>query len=150
MESVDTKELKLQEQAQWLPALTPDACPSARRAKRMKCEVSVIKVQHTRDWSSPEASSTDVFLYCSHYVSHLQHDFSSFQLLPASNLTSIVGPLCENWTRWAWREQTESETKDGLFCRQARTRSGSTSHSDKIVLIRAFTVFPITSELFFV
>uniref|UniRef100_A0A674NMQ4 [histone H3]-trimethyl-L-lysine(4) demethylase n=1 Tax=Takifugu rubripes TaxID=31033 RepID=A0A674NMQ4_TAKRU len=38
-ENLDTKDLKLQEEAQTQPAQTPDSCPSARRAKRMKCEV---------------------------------------------------------------------------------------------------------------
>lgn len=38
-ENLDTKDLKLQEEAQKQPAQTPDNCPSARRAKRMKCEV---------------------------------------------------------------------------------------------------------------
>lgn len=40
MESMETKEHKLlQDQAQRQSCQTPDACPSARRAKRMKCEV---------------------------------------------------------------------------------------------------------------
>ncbi|MEQ2157409.1 hypothetical protein GOODEAATRI_001545 [Goodea atripinnis] len=39
-EDMDSNESKLQEQIQRPPATTPDACPSARRAKRMKIEVS--------------------------------------------------------------------------------------------------------------
>uniref|UniRef100_A0A3Q3FKC3 [histone H3]-trimethyl-L-lysine(4) demethylase n=1 Tax=Labrus bergylta TaxID=56723 RepID=A0A3Q3FKC3_9LABR len=42
VESVDTKEHKLQDQAQRQPAQTPEPCPNARRAKRMKCEVGVV------------------------------------------------------------------------------------------------------------
>uniref|UniRef100_A0A665T0X5 [histone H3]-trimethyl-L-lysine(4) demethylase n=1 Tax=Echeneis naucrates TaxID=173247 RepID=A0A665T0X5_ECHNA len=45
MEIMDTKGLKLQDQAQRPPAQTPDTCPSARRAKRMKCEVGAICVK---------------------------------------------------------------------------------------------------------
>uniref|UniRef100_A0A671V219 [histone H3]-trimethyl-L-lysine(4) demethylase n=1 Tax=Sparus aurata TaxID=8175 RepID=A0A671V219_SPAAU len=44
MESVDTRELKLQDQAQRQAVQTPDNCPSARRAKRMKCEVGAVEV----------------------------------------------------------------------------------------------------------
>uniref|UniRef100_A0AAQ5XM49 [histone H3]-trimethyl-L-lysine(4) demethylase n=1 Tax=Amphiprion ocellaris TaxID=80972 RepID=A0AAQ5XM49_AMPOC len=40
-ESVDTKEHKLQDPAQRQPVQTPDTCPSARRAKRMKYEVGI-------------------------------------------------------------------------------------------------------------
>uniref|UniRef100_A0A3Q3KWN4 [histone H3]-trimethyl-L-lysine(4) demethylase n=1 Tax=Mastacembelus armatus TaxID=205130 RepID=A0A3Q3KWN4_9TELE len=39
MDSRDAKEHKLQDQPQRQPAQMPDTCPSARRAKRMKCEV---------------------------------------------------------------------------------------------------------------
>uniref|UniRef100_A0A671V8L4 [histone H3]-trimethyl-L-lysine(4) demethylase n=1 Tax=Sparus aurata TaxID=8175 RepID=A0A671V8L4_SPAAU len=45
MESVDTRELKLQDQAQRQAVQTPDNCPSARRAKRMKCEVGAACVK---------------------------------------------------------------------------------------------------------
>uniref|UniRef100_A0A4W6E9R3 [histone H3]-trimethyl-L-lysine(4) demethylase n=1 Tax=Lates calcarifer TaxID=8187 RepID=A0A4W6E9R3_LATCA len=41
--SVDTKEHKLQDPAQRPPVQSPDNCPSARRAKRMKCEVGVCR-----------------------------------------------------------------------------------------------------------
>eukprot|EP00066_Takifugu_rubripes_P002007 XP_003963614.1 PREDICTED: lysine-specific demethylase 5B-B-like isoform X4 [Takifugu rubripes] len=44
-ENLDTKDLKLQEEAQTQPAQTPDSCPSARRAKRMKCEASCVKTE---------------------------------------------------------------------------------------------------------
>uniref|UniRef100_A0A7N9AMB3 [histone H3]-trimethyl-L-lysine(4) demethylase n=1 Tax=Mastacembelus armatus TaxID=205130 RepID=A0A7N9AMB3_9TELE len=40
MDSRDAKEHKLQDQPQRQPAQMPDTCPSARRAKRMKCEVA--------------------------------------------------------------------------------------------------------------
>uniref|UniRef100_A0A3B3B9I3 [histone H3]-trimethyl-L-lysine(4) demethylase n=1 Tax=Oryzias melastigma TaxID=30732 RepID=A0A3B3B9I3_ORYME len=40
LQELKLQELKLQEQAQRLPAPGPDTCPSARRAKRMKCEVA--------------------------------------------------------------------------------------------------------------
>uniref|UniRef100_A0A3B5KJJ3 [histone H3]-trimethyl-L-lysine(4) demethylase n=1 Tax=Takifugu rubripes TaxID=31033 RepID=A0A3B5KJJ3_TAKRU len=43
--NLDTKDLKLQEEAQTQPAQTPDSCPSARRAKRMKCEASCVKTE---------------------------------------------------------------------------------------------------------
>uniref|UniRef100_A0A665TC67 [histone H3]-trimethyl-L-lysine(4) demethylase n=1 Tax=Echeneis naucrates TaxID=173247 RepID=A0A665TC67_ECHNA len=49
MEIMDTKGLKLQDQAQRPPAQTPDTCPSARRAKRMKCEVGVVEKSHAVD-----------------------------------------------------------------------------------------------------
>ncbi|XP_030279895.1 lysine-specific demethylase 5B-B isoform X2 [Sparus aurata] len=45
MESVDTRELKLQDQAQRQAVQTPDNCPSARRAKRMKCEAACVKIE---------------------------------------------------------------------------------------------------------
>ncbi|XP_073325651.1 lysine-specific demethylase 5B-B isoform X3 [Pagrus major] len=45
MESMDTKELKLQDQAQRQAVQTPDNCPSARRAKRMKCEAACVKIE---------------------------------------------------------------------------------------------------------
>ncbi|KAG8002472.1 Lysine-specific demethylase 5B-B [Nibea albiflora] len=46
MESMETKELKLlQDQAQRQSSQTPDACPSARRAKRMKCEAFCVKTE---------------------------------------------------------------------------------------------------------
>ncbi|XP_035513492.1 lysine-specific demethylase 5B-B isoform X1 [Morone saxatilis] len=45
VESHDTKEHKLQEQAQKQPAQTPDMCPTARRAKRMKCEAFCVKTE---------------------------------------------------------------------------------------------------------
>ncbi|XP_074499542.1 lysine-specific demethylase 5B-B isoform X2 [Sebastes fasciatus] len=44
-ESVDTKEHKLQDQAQRQTAQTPDTGPTARRAKRMKCEVVCVKTE---------------------------------------------------------------------------------------------------------
>lgn len=62
MESVDTKELKLQDQGQKQPAQTPDSCPCARRAKRMKCEVGVVN----ESWHTPDKGLvhmyTDIFL----------------------------------------------------------------------------------------
>ncbi|XP_033484750.1 lysine-specific demethylase 5B-B isoform X1 [Epinephelus lanceolatus] len=45
MESVDIKEYKLQEQAQRQTAQTPDIGPTARRAKRMKCEAACVKTE---------------------------------------------------------------------------------------------------------
>uniref|UniRef100_A0A7N8YNT0 [histone H3]-trimethyl-L-lysine(4) demethylase n=1 Tax=Mastacembelus armatus TaxID=205130 RepID=A0A7N8YNT0_9TELE len=45
MDSRDAKEHKLQDQPQRQPAQMPDTCPSARRAKRMKCEVGTICVK---------------------------------------------------------------------------------------------------------
>ncbi|XP_010730368.2 lysine-specific demethylase 5B-B isoform X3 [Larimichthys crocea] len=46
MESMETKEHKLlQDQAQRQSCQTPDACPSARRAKRMKCEAFCVKTE---------------------------------------------------------------------------------------------------------
>ncbi|XP_060913792.1 lysine-specific demethylase 5B-B isoform X1 [Labrus mixtus] len=45
VESVDTKEHKLQDQAQRQPAQTPEPCPVARRAKRMKCEATCVKTE---------------------------------------------------------------------------------------------------------
>ncbi|XP_071333229.1 lysine-specific demethylase 5B-B isoform X2 [Trachinotus anak] len=45
MESMDIKEHKPQDQAQRPPAQTPDTCPSARRAKRMKCEAVCVKTE---------------------------------------------------------------------------------------------------------
>ncbi|XP_036960338.1 lysine-specific demethylase 5B-B isoform X2 [Acanthopagrus latus] len=45
MESVDTKEVKLQDQAQRQAVQTPDNCPTARRAKRMKCEAACVKTE---------------------------------------------------------------------------------------------------------
>ncbi|KAM9856087.1 lysine-specific demethylase 5B-B [Aulostomus maculatus] len=45
MENLDVKELKLQEQAQRQPVQMLDACPSARRAKRMKCESICVKTE---------------------------------------------------------------------------------------------------------
>lgn len=59
LEDADTKEHKLQDQAQAQRPLsqTPDMCPGARRAKRMKCEVcgsalvSIIH-HHTHRFSS--------------------------------------------------------------------------------------------------
>nr|XP_046251726.1 lysine-specific demethylase 5B-B isoform X1 [Scatophagus argus] len=44
-ESIDTKEHKLQDQAQRQPAQTLDTGPSARRAKRMKCEAVCVKTE---------------------------------------------------------------------------------------------------------
>ncbi|XP_062248661.1 lysine-specific demethylase 5B-B isoform X1 [Platichthys flesus] len=44
-ESEDTKEPKLQDPAQRPTAQTPDTCPSARRAKRMKCEGLCVKTE---------------------------------------------------------------------------------------------------------
>ncbi|XP_061591274.1 lysine-specific demethylase 5B-B isoform X2 [Cololabis saira] len=44
-ESEDNKEQKLQDQAQNQPAQTPETCPSARRAKRMKCEATCVKIE---------------------------------------------------------------------------------------------------------
>lgn len=46
IESMDTKEHKLQDPTQRQPAQTPDTCPNARRGKRMKCEVSVVEECH--------------------------------------------------------------------------------------------------------
>lgn len=43
VESVDAKDAKLQEQDQRQTVPTPDSCPSARRAKRMKYEVGVVQ-----------------------------------------------------------------------------------------------------------
>ncbi|XP_056240910.1 lysine-specific demethylase 5B-B isoform X1 [Seriola aureovittata] len=45
MEIMDTKEHKLQDQALRPPAQAPDICPSARRAKRMKCEAICVKTE---------------------------------------------------------------------------------------------------------
>ncbi|KAI3357475.1 hypothetical protein L3Q82_015889 [Scortum barcoo] len=45
MENTDAKEHKVQDQAQRQPAQTPDTCPSARRAKRMKCEAVSVKAE---------------------------------------------------------------------------------------------------------
>ena len=43
MEASDTKDHKLQDQAQRQQMQqTPENCPAARRAKRMKCEVGVV------------------------------------------------------------------------------------------------------------
>ncbi|KAM6924487.1 lysine-specific demethylase 5B-B [Xenentodon cancila] len=39
------KEQKLQDQAQRQPVQTPETCPSARRAKRMKCEATCVKTE---------------------------------------------------------------------------------------------------------
>uniref|UniRef100_A0A7N8X3L9 [histone H3]-trimethyl-L-lysine(4) demethylase n=1 Tax=Mastacembelus armatus TaxID=205130 RepID=A0A7N8X3L9_9TELE len=47
MDSRDAKEHKLQDQPQRQPAQMPDTCPSARRAKRMKCEVGAAEENHT-------------------------------------------------------------------------------------------------------
>uniref|UniRef100_A0A3P9HBK9 [histone H3]-trimethyl-L-lysine(4) demethylase n=1 Tax=Oryzias latipes TaxID=8090 RepID=A0A3P9HBK9_ORYLA len=44
-ETVDNKEHKLQEHAQRLPTPMTDTCPSARRAKRMKCEITCVKTE---------------------------------------------------------------------------------------------------------
>ncbi|XP_068996480.1 lysine-specific demethylase 5B-B isoform X2 [Embiotoca jacksoni] len=44
-ESEDAKEPKLQDQAQRQPAQMPDSCPTARRAKRMKCEAVCVKTE---------------------------------------------------------------------------------------------------------
>ncbi|XP_059188294.1 lysine-specific demethylase 5B-B isoform X2 [Centropristis striata] len=44
-ESIDTKELKLQDQAQRQTAQTPDTGPTARRAKRMRCEAACVKTE---------------------------------------------------------------------------------------------------------
>uniref|UniRef100_A0A7N6BI04 [histone H3]-trimethyl-L-lysine(4) demethylase n=1 Tax=Anabas testudineus TaxID=64144 RepID=A0A7N6BI04_ANATE len=44
-ECMDTKEHKLQQQAQRQAVQTPDTCPSARRAKRMKPEVGTVCVK---------------------------------------------------------------------------------------------------------
>uniref|UniRef100_A0A3P9DKU1 [histone H3]-trimethyl-L-lysine(4) demethylase n=1 Tax=Maylandia zebra TaxID=106582 RepID=A0A3P9DKU1_9CICH len=44
-EGTDIKEQKLQDQAQRTPVQIPDACPSARRAKRMKCEAVCVKTE---------------------------------------------------------------------------------------------------------
>ncbi|CAJ1084618.1 lysine-specific demethylase 5B-B isoform X2 [Xyrichtys novacula] len=44
-ESLDTKDQKLQDQAQKQPAQTPEPCPNARRAKRMKCELTCVKTE---------------------------------------------------------------------------------------------------------
>uniref|UniRef100_A0A8C4HX46 [histone H3]-trimethyl-L-lysine(4) demethylase n=1 Tax=Dicentrarchus labrax TaxID=13489 RepID=A0A8C4HX46_DICLA len=61
IESHDTKEHKLQEQAQKQLAQMPDMCPTARRAKRMKCEVGVGRVPHTPGRKKTETSSTSFF-----------------------------------------------------------------------------------------
>ncbi|XP_040907391.1 lysine-specific demethylase 5B-B [Toxotes jaculatrix] len=45
IENVDTKDHKLQDQVQRPPAQMPDICPSARRAKRMKCEAFCVKTE---------------------------------------------------------------------------------------------------------
>ncbi|XP_029011976.1 lysine-specific demethylase 5B-B [Betta splendens] len=45
MDSNDTKDHKLQEQAQRQPAPTADPSPGARRAKRMKCEAVCVKTE---------------------------------------------------------------------------------------------------------
>uniref|UniRef100_A0A7N8WNW5 [histone H3]-trimethyl-L-lysine(4) demethylase n=1 Tax=Mastacembelus armatus TaxID=205130 RepID=A0A7N8WNW5_9TELE len=45
MDSRDAKEHKLQDQPQRQPAQMPDTCPSARRAKRMKCETICVKME---------------------------------------------------------------------------------------------------------
>ncbi|XP_049920246.1 lysine-specific demethylase 5B-B isoform X2 [Epinephelus moara] len=45
VESMDIKEYKLQEQAQRQTAQTPDIGPTARRAKRMKCEAACVKIE---------------------------------------------------------------------------------------------------------
>lgn len=42
-ETVDTKELKLQDEAHKQLVETLGNCPSAHRAKRMKCEVGVFE-----------------------------------------------------------------------------------------------------------
>lgn len=55
----------------------------------------------------------------------------SFKLAAVSRLLFSVAPLCEDWTRRARWEQAEPEAEDGLFCRQARTRSDSTSQNEK-------------------
>ncbi|XP_047446476.1 lysine-specific demethylase 5B-B isoform X2 [Mugil cephalus] len=44
-ESADTKEQILQDQTKRPPAQMPDICPSARRAKRMKCEAVCVKTE---------------------------------------------------------------------------------------------------------
>lgn len=63
MESMDTKEHKLQDQDQRQPAQTPDTCPNARRAKRMKCEVGVVEeLAHTWLRPCPHGLYMDVFL----------------------------------------------------------------------------------------
>uniref|UniRef100_A0A8C7ZZX7 [histone H3]-trimethyl-L-lysine(4) demethylase n=1 Tax=Oryzias sinensis TaxID=183150 RepID=A0A8C7ZZX7_9TELE len=67
-ETVDNKEHKLQEQAQRLPTPMTDTCPSARRAKRMKCEV---RTSHIRVLlCSPHASCNVTF-----YVVSSAHQF---------------------------------------------------------------------------
>lgn len=58
-ESVDSKDNKLQEQDQKQPAQTPDSCPTARRAKRMKCEVGVAQ-------ESRHASQSGLVTYVTH------------------------------------------------------------------------------------
>ncbi|XP_017265109.1 lysine-specific demethylase 5B-B isoform X2 [Kryptolebias marmoratus] len=45
MEDPDSLEHKVQDQAQRQPAPTPDSCPGARRAKRMKCEATCVKTE---------------------------------------------------------------------------------------------------------
>uniref|UniRef100_A0A3P9KQV1 [histone H3]-trimethyl-L-lysine(4) demethylase n=1 Tax=Oryzias latipes TaxID=8090 RepID=A0A3P9KQV1_ORYLA len=59
-ETVDNKEHKLQEQAQRLPTPMTDTCPSARRAKRMKCEV---RTAHIRLLLCSPHASFCVFCY---------------------------------------------------------------------------------------
>ncbi|KAM9751582.1 lysine-specific demethylase 5B-B isoform 1-T1 [Menidia menidia] len=44
-ETAEDKEHKLQDQVPRQPAPTPEACPSARRAKRMKCEATCVKIE---------------------------------------------------------------------------------------------------------
>uniref|UniRef100_A0A7N6BMC8 [histone H3]-trimethyl-L-lysine(4) demethylase n=1 Tax=Anabas testudineus TaxID=64144 RepID=A0A7N6BMC8_ANATE len=50
-ECMDTKEHKLQQQAQRQAVQTPDTCPSARRAKRMKPELGVPNKRPTECWN---------------------------------------------------------------------------------------------------
>uniref|UniRef100_A0A3B4T6N1 [histone H3]-trimethyl-L-lysine(4) demethylase n=1 Tax=Seriola dumerili TaxID=41447 RepID=A0A3B4T6N1_SERDU len=64
--SMDTKEHKLQDQALRPPAQAPDICPSARRAKRMKCEVGVVEESDTHFVKTVLKPMISVTSVCSH------------------------------------------------------------------------------------
>lgn len=100
---------------------------------------------HTPDFNCPETSSTDFILHYSPHISTYVIIFSSFDLPAVSLLSSSYpGHLCEDWTRWARWQQAKPEKEDGFFCCQVRTRSDSTSQSEKIVTLTSCTLFRVT------
>lgn len=143
MESLDTKEHKLQDQDQRQPAQTPDTCPNARRAKRMKCEVSGVEECHEHLPKTVMKQAVQIpFFIILHTYSHPHHDFSIFKL-PAVSLVLLF--FCR---LSVWRLNLSSPVKTsrtwGAGWVLVSPSKNQVRLNEKIVAPMTLTVFTVT------